>query len=292
ISVSVGIFIILLIGFVLKESLKKPLHMAVSDIFQRRGKLCTSSNKINSISENLFRTANKLKNGIIESSSILESMQSRTQQSSGNASDADRLMQETLQVVGNADEIVSRLNTSMSEISSQSEETVRIVQTIDEIAFQTNILALNAAIEAARAGEVGAGFAVVADEVRNLALRTAKASGNTGEMIGKTVERIKSGSVFVSQTKDAFTHIATSAGDVGKIVSLIADVSADQERGINQISDANSQVEKMSSQNTEIAQELASFSNTLNSQTESMDQTINNLAQLIEFNVDLNQECK
>ena len=72
-------------------------------------------------------------------------------------------------IVGNAVEIMAKIERSSAEIS-------QITSVIDEIAFQTSLLALNAGIEAARAGDAGRGFAIVASEVRALAGRSAEAA--------------------------------------------------------------------------------------------------------------------
>ena len=60
-----------------------------------------------------------------------------TKQNAENAQQANSLMSEAKHVVGSANESMSRLTRSMSEITLASEETQKIIKTIDEIAFQT-----------------------------------------------------------------------------------------------------------------------------------------------------------
>jgi len=184
-------------------------------------------------------------------------------------------------VVDQANSSMGDLTSSMEDISKSGEETSKIIKTIDEIAFQTNLLALNAAVEAARAGEAGAGFAVVADEVRNLAMRAADAAKSTAGLIDDTTLKVKTGSDLVSNTNDAFAQVTESASRVGELVAEIAAASDEQARGIDQITTAVSEMDKVTQQNAANAEESSSSSAEMFSQAGNMKDTVAQLIALV-----------
>jgi len=152
---------------------------------------------------------------------------------------------------------MTNLTKSMEDISQSSVDISKIIKTIDEIAFQTNLLALNAAVEAARAGDAGKGFAVVAEEVRNLAQRSAEAAKDTASLIEETVSRVGEGSRLVSATADAFTQITENASSVGTLVNSVAVSSSEQASGIEQVKQANAEMENVTQTNSASTEELA-----------------------------------
>jgi methyl-accepting chemotaxis protein/methyl-accepting chemotaxis protein-1 (serine sensor receptor) len=156
-----------------------------------------------------------------------------------------------------------------------------IIKTIDEIAFQTNILALNAAVEAARAGEAGMGFAVVADEVRNLAQRSAQAARDTATLIEESIGRAQQGSTRVNVVASAITGITDSVTKVKHLVERVNTASHEQAQGIDQVSRAVAEMEKVTQRNAGPAEESAGISEELNTQAEGSMQIVQQLEVLL-----------
>ncbi|NJL59716.1 MAG: hypothetical protein HC887_08810 [Desulfobacteraceae bacterium] len=212
---------------------------------------------------------------IEQTSASLEEMNVLTQTIADNSREANTLMQQEVhQSVIRIQGSMSDLTQAMADISKDSEETYQIVKTIDGIAFQTNLLALNAAIESARAGESGAGFAVVADEVRNLALNTAKAAGNSSDMIDRISEKLREVSDMVRKSALVFSQAGESSEKVSRLISTISEATDNQLKGISNINSAAEELSK-------VVMEHADSAVTLSDQTQNLKEAVDTLVSVV-----------
>ncbi|WP_165313782.1 methyl-accepting chemotaxis protein [Vibrio ziniensis] len=165
-------------------------------------------------------------------------------------------------------QLASELNSSakiIGDLENHTHEISTILSTIRSIAEQTNLLALNAAIEAARAGEHGRGFAVVADEVRVLSQRTHQST----EEIQSKIEGLQR---VTGDAVSAMTHshslVTTSVNDVQHMGDQLQEIS----KAISMISD-------MATQIASAAEEQSLVTSEINTNTESVRELSNGLAQ-------------
>ncbi|MBW3696208.1 methyl-accepting chemotaxis protein [Vibrio sp. T187] len=210
------------------------------------------------------------------------------QQAANNAENGRNVVKTTVNNIG---ELSSTLANSQNSISSLNEHVDKIggaVHIIQEIAEQTNLLALNAAIEAARAGEQGRGFAVVADEVRALASRTHQST----EEITKVVSAIQSQMSTVVTDIDQCNHqgqdtlnaseqldasLSQIINDMGSIQANSERIaSAIEEQGIvmNQVSESITELNSISENNMQSAQDCLNEVNSVSLQANDMDNAV------------------
>ena len=149
--------------------------------------------------------------------------------------------------------LANQTTNSMDEINNQVSLINDSITVIDQIAFQTNILSLNAAVEAATAGEAGKGFAVVAAEVRNLASRSAEAAKEIKELVENAKSKANEGKIIADKMIVGYNDLNEN---ISKTMSLIEDVdhsSKEQQKGIEQINDSVSLLDKQTQQNVDVA---------------------------------------
>jgi methyl-accepting chemotaxis protein len=283
----VGLVVLGIVGvmavaaFLIARSIAGPIQRVSRALVESTGRVASVAAQVSGASQVLSDGATEQAAAIEQTSASLEEMASMTKHNADSAEQADGLMKQVGQFVGQANDSMDKLNASMEAIRTASEESQKIVKTIDEIAFQTNLLALNAAVEAARAGEAGAGFAVVAEEVRNLARRAAESAHSTANLMEGTVKKVKDGTGLMAGTREAFGKVAESAGKVAGLLAEIAAASREQSQGIDQVNQAVGDVDRVTQQNAANAEESSAAAVELTAQAGQMKAMVEDLLGLI-----------
>lgn len=273
IAIVVGSFL----AFFITIGITKPINRISKVLANTSNQVSSASNQVSSSSLHLAEGATQQAAGLEETSASIEEMTAMAKSNAENANLANNITTDTLGMMDNANTSMNELINSMDDISKSSGEAVKIIKTIDEIAFQTNLLALNAAVEAARAGDAGAGFAVVAEEVRNLAMRATDAAKNTSVLLEDTVEKIKGGSSFVSETNANFKKVVDGSKKIGSLVGEISNASQEQSQGIIQLNAAVSEMDQVTQRTAAIAEESSSAAEELNAQASHVKEIVSEL---------------
>jgi len=206
------------------------------------------------------------------------------------------------QIEKNQKETTERINRNNAEIG----ELVSVIKNISEktniindIVFQTKLLSFNASVEAARAGENGKGFAVVAEEVGNLANLSGTAAKEINDMLNAGVQKVdkiveaskrnveeivKTSEVVVlksaksaEECEDAIVKIVGSVEKMKDVVVSISSASKEQQIGVQEITTALLQIDKLTTSNNSLAKDCASQAEQLFAQSNNLKNTVDGL---------------
>ncbi|PWF49303.1 methyl-accepting chemotaxis protein, partial [Massilia glaciei] len=203
---------------------------------------------------------------IEQTAASMEQFTSTVKQNAEHASQASKLAVSASEVAVKGGEVVSEVVDTMASINDSSKRIAEIIGVIDAIAFQTNILALNAAVEAARAGEQGRGFAVVAAEVRNLAQRSAAAAKEIKALIDDSVDKVAAGTLLADKAGATMHEVVGSVKRVTAIIGEIADASAEQTSGIEQVNLAIAAMDQATQANAVLVEQAGSAAGAMREQ--------------------------
>ncbi|EOU79727.1 methyl-accepting chemotaxis protein III [Escherichia coli KTE24] len=248
------------------QQMQHSLGMTVGTVRQGAEEIYRGTSEISAGNADLSSRTEEQAAAIEQTAASMEQLTATVKQNADNAHHASKLAQEASIKASDGGQTVSGVVKTMGAISTSSKKISEITAVINSIAFQTNILALNAAVEAARAGEQGRGFAVVASEVRTLASRSAQAAKEIEGLISESVRLIDLGSDEVATAGKTMSTIVDAVASVTHIMQEIAAASDEQSRGITQVSQAISEMDKVTQQNASLVEEASAAAVSLEEQ--------------------------
>ena len=209
-------------------------------------------------------------------------------QAANNAEQGRSVVETTVTNIGQLTSILSNSQQSIGSLNQHVDKIGGAVNIIQEIAEQTNLLALNAAIEAARAGEQGRGFAVVADEVRALASRTHQSTEEITRVVVDIQTQMSTVVADIDQCNDQGQQTLNASEKLdSSLQQIITDMhaiqgnseriaSAIEEQGIvmNQVSGSITELNAISENNMQSAQECLHEVNSVSAQAHDMDEAV------------------
>ncbi|HHF0544882.1 TPA: methyl-accepting chemotaxis protein [Vibrio alginolyticus] len=209
-------------------------------------------------------------------------------QAANNAEQGRGVVESTVTNIGQLTTILSNSQQSIGSLNQHVDKIGGAVNIIQEIAEQTNLLALNAAIEAARAGEQGRGFAVVADEVRALASRTHQSTEEITRVVADIQTQMSTVVADIDQCNDQGQQTLNASEKLdSSLQQIITDMhsiqgnseriaSAIEEQGIvmNQVSGSITELNAISENNMQSAQECLHEVSSVSAQAHDMDEAV------------------
>ncbi|MFN7724215.1 MAG: methyl-accepting chemotaxis protein [Rubrivivax sp.] len=253
---------------------QQALRAIVHEVRQGVDNVSTASEQIAQGNGDLESRTQTQTANVARTSSTMQQMTASVRMNADNAAHANTLAAQANAMAGRGGEVVRQVVGTMDNIQASSTRIGDIIGVIDGIAFQTNILALNAAVEAARAGEQGRGFAVVAGEVRSLAKRSADAAQEIKRLIAESVERVAHGSAAVHEAGRTIDGMVAQVQQVAELIGNITVASQQQRAGIQDVSDALTELDDTTRQNASLVEEGAAAARSLREQAEHLLQQV------------------
>ena len=262
---------------VLSESLKS-IRDHLTNVMRD---ITSIANQVNNGADEVSEGAQALSQGVAQQEFSINGLVSnimditeQIQNSAARCRNASELVDKAIGYAEEADRKMEQLSTATKNIDDSSTQIGSIVKTIEDIAFQTNILALNASVEAARAGEAGKGFAVVSGEVRNLASKSSQAAKNTGALISRSINDVKSGTESTGDAISAMHVIGECVQSIKTLMDEIAAASVQQSEMIVSVENRIKEVSKVIESNSSAAEKSAEVSNELSGQARTLNRLI------------------
>ncbi len=257
--------------------LSKSLKIIQTNLLRVMNEISSVATQVDADAYQVSAGMQTLSQGSLEQSTSIDGlvahMSDLTGQIKGSAvrcGDASDLVDKATGYAAEADTKMAQLTVATKNIDHSATQIKGIIKTIEDIAFQTNILALNASVEAARAGSAGKGFSVVAEEVRSLAAKSTEAAQNAGELIGRSIKDVETGTASSDLAISAMQIISDCIQSIKILMDEIALASVRQSEMVASIDSGIKEISRVVQANSMAAAENADISKKLSGQANAL----------------------
>ncbi|EPB6628531.1 Tar ligand binding domain-containing protein [Salmonella enterica] len=230
------------------QQMQHALQQTVGAVRQGAEEIYRGTSEITAGNTDLSSRTEQQAAAIEQTAASMEQLTATVKQNADNAHHASKLAEDASGKASRGGQMVSGVVQTMGNISTSSKKISEITAVINSIAFQTNILAL--------------------------ASRSAQAAKEIEGLIGASVSLIEQGSEEVIAAGSTMNEIVDAVKRVTDIMLDIAAASDEQSRGIVQVSQAISEMDKVTQQNASLVEEASAAAASLEEQAARLTQAV------------------